>query len=574
MKFNKVISALLVGMMTVSSLAGCGTTSDPGTSSQAPATTEAATSEAPATSEAASAAPVSSDGKILKLNNTSEPGSLSPSLAQGTHDSWIVEHCFEGLFRKSPDGGVEPALAAEVIRDENGNDQDGYKFTFKLKPSKWNDGTPVTAHDFEFTYKNVLNPELASEYAYYLYVIKGGQEYNESKGKVEDVKVKAVDESTLEIYFTSPFTYYEDYMSHYTFLPTQKAAVEANKDWWLKPETFRCNGPFQLTEWINKESIKIRKNPEYYEADKIKLDGVDFIILDDQTSSWQKYEAGELDIAYPLPEQIIEQLKTEKRADFTIGDNLATYYYYFNTTQKPFNNIKVRQALSMAINREIITTKITKGGQQPAFGVTPPGIVDFTDSEDGQGDYQENLGPLFAEDVEKAKALLAEGLAEEGMTELKFTILYNTLDSHKKIAEAIQNMWKENLGVDVTLENAEFQIVIDRRHGQDFQVARAGWIGDYADPMTFLDQFVTAGSQNDGLWTNARYDECVEIMRKGATQQERFKAMKEAEKILMDEMAIMPIYFYSLPYCLKANVTGIFQPVNRYPQFRYADITK
>jgi oligopeptide transport system substrate-binding protein len=557
--------------MLSSSLAGCGSaqgTAQPNES--APAGTEA---EGPSGEPEASEPAASTEEKIIRLNNNEEPGSLSPSLAQGTHDSWVIEHCFEGLFRKSPDGGVEYGIVDEVIRDE-GNMEDGYKFTFKLKETLWNDGTPLTAHDFEFTYKNVLNPELASEYAYYLYVIKGGQEYNEGTGPVENVMVKAVDDYTLEIVFTSPFSYYQDYMSHYTFLPTQKAMVETNKDWWLKPETFRCNGAFQLTEWINKESIKIRRNPNYFEADKIKLDGADFIILTDSTSAWQKYTVDELDLVYPLPAQVTEQLIAEGNPEFYNSEDLACYYYYLNTTVPPLNNLKVRKALSMSIDRTIITEMITKGGQQPAYGLTPPGIVDYTDSEDGQGDFQKNLGPILTEDIEQAKTLLAEGLAEEGMTEFTFTILYNTDDNHKKIAEAIQNMWKENLGVDVTLENAEFQTVLDRRHAQDFDVARAGWIGDYADPMTFLDQFVTGGSQNDGLWTNARYDELVEIMRNGATQQERFVAMKEAEKILMDDVGIMPIYFYAFPYTLKSRVTDIFKPINRYPQFKYADIVE
>ena len=249
---------------------------------------------------------------------------------------------------------------------------------------------------------------------------------------------------------------------------------------------------------------------------------------------------------------------------------MAVYYYNLNNEIKPFNNKKVRKALSMAIDRKTITEHVSQGGQQPAYSIIPPGMPDVS------GDFQENTGELFSDNAaDEAKALLAEGLAEEGMDQLpEFTILYNTSEGHKKIAEAVQEMWRKNLDAAVTLENVEFQVKLDREKVGDFQISRAGWSGDYVDPMTFIDLWVTDGPFNDANWSNAEYDKHVNIAKSSMDTKERMEAMHKAEEILMDEMPIIPIYFYTKPFSVKPHVKGIFTPINRYPQFIYADIEK
>ncbi|MFJ7753761.1 peptide ABC transporter substrate-binding protein [Peribacillus muralis] len=503
----------------------------------------------------------SSKAKVLNVNNSSEPGSLHPANAQGTHESWILEHTFEGLTKKTEEGKIVPGNAESWKISE-----DGLKWTFKLKEGlKWSNGDPLTAHDFEYAWKYALKPETAADYAYQLYYLKGGEAYNSKKGKEEDVGVKATDDLTLEVTLEKPTPYFLDLTSFYTFYPIDKKVQEENPKWALDAKTHVSNGPFKLTEWKHKESLKIEKNENYYDKDKIKLDAVNFALIEDENTAWQMYQSGELDLAYPLPVDIQGQMVNSDDKEFKMGKELAVYYYNFNTKVKPFNNAKVRKALSMAIERQKITDNVAQGGQKPAFGVVPPGIPDAS------GDFQENTGDLFKEDVTEAKKLLKEGLAEEGMKKLPdFSILYNTLDSHKKIAEAVQGMWRDNLGVEVTLENAEFQVKLDREKAGDFEISRAGWVGDYVDPMTFM-LWETDGAYNDAGWSNKEYDKLLNEAKSTMEPKERMDALHKAEKVMIDEMPILPVYFYTKPYMVKSNVTGVYAPINAYPNFVYAD---
>jgi oligopeptide transport system substrate-binding protein len=501
--------------------------------------------------------------KVLRLNNSSEPGSLHPGTAQGTHDSWILEHAFEGLTKKTPEGEIIPGMAEEWETSE-----DGLTWTFHLRDDiHWSNGDPVTAADFEYAWKYALNPESASTYAYQLYYLEGGQEFNEGKAGEDKVGVTATDEKTLEVKLSQPTPYFLDLTSFYTYYPINQKVQEANPEWYQETETYVSNGAFKLTEWKHKESIKLAKNEHYYEQDKINLDEVHFVIIDDENTAWQMYQAGELDLVYPLPQDVQGQLMANNDPEFVAGPDLSVYYYNINNKVKPFNNPKVRKALSMAIERQTIVDHVAQGGQPPAYSVVPPGIPDVT------GDYQENTGKLFEENLDEAKKLLDEGLAEEGMDQIpNFTLTYNTSEGHKAIAEAVQEMWRKNLGIEMTLENVEFQVKLDREKAGDYTISRAGWVGDYVDPMTFMDLWVTDGPYNDADWSNAEYDKLVQTAKTTMDQEVRMKAMHDAEKILMDEMPIIPIYFYTKPFTVKPNVTGIYTPINRYPQFIYADI--
>lgn len=552
---KKSLTVLLVLILALSVLlAACGKKEENATE---PTTNEPTTSE-PATNEPAP----SNVPQILRLNNNTEPGYLQPGLARGTHDSWVLEHVMEGLTKKGVDGAVQPGIAESWDISP-----DGLTYTFHLRDAKWSNGDAVTANDFEYEWKWVLDPENASEYAYQIAdYIKGAAEYNSGTGSIDDVGIKALDAKTLEVTLAAPTGYFLDLLNFYTFYPVNQKVQEANPDWYKEAATYVSNGAFKLTEWNHKENIILSKNENYYNSSEIKLDEVHLAIIEDENTAWQMFESGELDLVYPLPSEVVPVLAESKSPEFVIGTELGTYYYNFNTTIKPFNNVKVRKALSMAIDRKAIVEHVTQGGQIPATGLTPPGIPDVS------GDYQANQGVLIKEDVAEAKKLLTEGLAEEGMSKLSFTLLYNTSNTHKAIAEAIQEMWKKNLDVDITLEVVDFQIKLDREVALDFQVSRAGWLGDYVDPMTFVDMFVTGGGNNNTGWGNAEYDRLVKEAKSTADNSIRMPNMHKAEEILMNDMPIMPIYFYSKPYALKTNVKGIYQPINRYPQFHYAHI--
>lgn len=508
------------------------------------------------------------EAKILRTNNGSEPGSLDPALAQGTHESWVLDHTFEGLMKIDPDLKVVPGMAEEYMISD-----DSLTYTFTLRDDiKWSNGDSVTAHDFEFAWKRALDPELASDYAHQLYYIKGGEAYNTGEGTVDDVLVKALDDKTLEVTLEAPTAYFLELTAFYTLYPVNKKVVESDPDWAKNASTHVSNGPFTLTEWEHNATIKIRKNENYYDSASVKLDGVDFDIIDDENTTWQKYEGGDYDFLTPLPQAVVAQMKDNNNPELIIGAEVGTYYYNLNSKVKPFNNIKVRRGLSMTLDRQTIVDKIAQGGQIAAEGVVPFGLPD----ENGK-EYRDAVGKLVEYNVEEGKKLFLEGLAEEGMKIEDFkniVILYNTSEAHKKIAQAAQEMWRVNLGIEIQLENVDFQVKLDREKAGDYHISRAGWIGDYMDPITFIELWESTSSFNDSKYSSPEYDQLVKIAKTSPDPNERFDAMRKAEQIVMEDMPIVPVYFYTQPYAQKSYVTGVYKPLVNYPKLTYADINK
>lgn len=506
--------------------------------------------------------------KILRSNNSSEPGSLDPALATGTHESWVLENVFEGLMTFDEKGELVKGMAKDYKMSN-----DGLTYTFTIRDdAKWSNGDPVTAEDFEFTWKRALDPETAADYATILHYIKGGEAFNTGEGTIDDVGVKALDEKTLEVTLEFPTAYFLELTAFYTYFPVNKSVVESNPDWAKDPETHISNGPFKLVKWEHNAKIILEKNDLYYNAKKIKLDGIDLDIIEDQNTAWQKYEGGEYDILVDIPTSVVNQLQNDGSKELSIGAQVGTYYYNINPDVKPLGNKKVRKALSMALDRETIVKDITQGGQIAAEGVVPYGLED----ENGK-EFRDGTDNLIGYDPDGAKKLLEEGLAEENMTIEDFNkenivLLYNTSESHKKIAQAVQEMWRTKLGIDIGLENVEFQVKLDREKSGDYHISRAGWIGDFMDPMTMLDLWWSGSSFNDVNYDNPEYDKLVLETKTTMDQKLRMDNFREAEKILIEDMPILPVYFYTQPYVQKSNVKGIVKVPVRYPVITYADI--
>ena len=506
--------------------------------------------------------------KILYSNNGSEPGSLDPALAQGTHESWVLENVFEGLMTFDEKGELVKGMAKDYKISD-----DGLVYTFTIREdAKWSNGEPVKAEDFEFAWKRALDPEMAADYAYQLYYIKGGEAFNSGETTADQVAVKALDDKTLEVTLEFPTAYFLELTAFYTYMPVNKAMVESNPDWAKSPETHISNGPFKLVKWEHNAKIVMEKNPEYYNAKKIKLDGIDLDIIEDQNTAWQKYDGGEYHILLDPPTSVVAQLREEDSKELTLGAQVGTYYYNVNPDVEPFNNVKVRKALSMALDRETIVRDITQGGQIAAEGVVPYGLMD----ENGK-EFRDGVGNLIEYNPEEAKVLFEEGLAEEGMTldefnSKNFILLYNTSESHKKIAQAAQEMWRTKLGINIGLENVEFQVKLDREKAGDYEISRGGWIGDYMDPMTLLDLWWSDSSFNDVNYNNPEYDKRILESKTLMDQKVRMENMREAEKMLMEDMAVIPVYFYTQPYVTKPGVKGIIKVPIRYPVITYADI--
>ncbi|HEY3366280.1 MAG TPA: peptide ABC transporter substrate-binding protein [Symbiobacteriaceae bacterium] len=534
----------------------------------------------------ATPAPEPKKDMVIRINVGTDPKNLDPGISTGVPEANIELQLYEGLMRLDKDGRAVPGLAAAMPEVKDG----GATYVFKLRDGiKWSNGDPITAEDFVWSWKRALDPMTASEYSYQLYYIKGGEALNtiplnkvDEKGKEildankkptprpdADVKadikkmadalgVKAVDAKTIEIKLEAPSPYFLSLLAFHTLRPVHRKTVEANPtDFFRKPETMVTSGPFTLKSWAPKDKIVLVKNPGYYDAAKVKLDRIEYYLVDNETTVTQMYESGQLDIVESgVSNAELPRLKKEKPNDLKILPDLGTYYYRFNTTKAPTNDAKVRKALTLAIDRKAIVENITKAGQIPATAFVPSGIPDVS------GDFRANGKDFFKDnDVEAAKKLLADAGYPDGKGFPKLTILYNTSEGHKKIAEAIQEMWKKNLGITVELTQQEWAVYLDSQAKLNYQVSRAGWIGDYIDPMTFIDMWVTGGGNNQTGWTNKAYDDLVKKAKATDDQKIRMTAQHDAEKILMDEMPIMPIYFYVRVRLVNPKVKNWAEPL-------------
>ncbi|PTX59329.1 oligopeptide transport system substrate-binding protein [Melghirimyces profundicolus] len=482
----------------------------------------------------------------------SEPPDLNPNTATDSTSGFVLRHTMEGLTRMSEDGQPIPGVA-----DKWEPNEDGTKITFHLRDdAKWSNGDPVKAEDFEYAWKRVLDPETAADYAYQLFYLKNGEKYNAGKADKDEVGVKAVDDKTLEVELEKPTPYFMSLTSFYTLFPVNKSVAEENKDWAADAKTFVGNGPFKLKEWKHDEKLTLVKNENYWNKGKVKLDQINLPIITDAKTGYQQYKSGELDVGDStiLPTELVASALEKGEAK---SDKIpASYFYMFNTKEKPFNNAKIRKAFALAIDRKSIVENVSQGGQGPATGFVPWQMPDHAEEKPWVETREDYLQPTAQAD--EAKKLLEEGMKEEGIDKLpEIAISYNTDEGHKKIAEAIQQMWKKNLDVDVKLNNMEWKVYLDKTKSGDYQIGRLGWLPDYIDPMTFMDMWVTGGGNNDTKWSNKKYDKLIKEAKSTDDQKVRMEKMHEAEELLMEEMPIMPIYFYTQNYMQQDYVKGV-----------------
>jgi oligopeptide transport system substrate-binding protein len=487
--------------------------------------------------------------QVLTYNLKREPEILDPDRSTGVPENEVEMACFEGLARRGVNDVAVPGVAAKWNVSS-----DGKTYIFRLrKNAKWSNGDPVTAGDFEYAWKRLLNPQLAAEYASSLYVLVNGEEYN--SGKISDaskVGVKAKDPLTLVVTLKAPCPYFPVLTAHHSLFPVNRKAVEANPDKWANdPKTLVGNGPFKLVNWVHQERLEFIPNPYYWNRRKVKLTRLIFYTVEEQSTALTMFETGQLDIDNELPQAELPRLQSEGILKF--NPILGTYFYRFNTKKPPFNDVRVRKALALAIDRNLLIKYVAKGGQKPALAMVPYGVADASPKRS----FRQVGGNYFKDnDIQHAKKLLSEA----GYSDIKkfpaVEILYNTSEAHKQVAEAIQEMWAKNLGIKATLTNQEWKVYLTSEDEGNFQIARAGWIADYVDPMTFLDMWTTHNGNNDTGWSNASYDRLITKAQNSGDPKTRIKLMHDAEKILMSEMPIAPIYFYTRPYLCKDYVKG------------------
>ncbi len=506
--------------------------------------------------------------KVLRYNHGQEPETIDPIQNTSTDGGTIASAVFEGLTALDPDDKPIPGVAAswDISPDK-------LTYTFHLrKDAKWSDGKLVTAKDFAYSWQRALDPKTKAEYAYQLFYIKNGEEFNSGTAKAEDLGIKVLDANTLEVTLNAPTPYFLSLTSFPTLMPVRQDIIEKYGDQWArKAETYIGNGPFKAAEWVSKDHIKLVKNENYWDKERVKIDSVMITFIGEESTMLSSYEAGELDVIDSIPLTEVARLKKESK-ELHVMPQAGTYYYAFNTQKAPFDNVKVRKAFALAIDRQTIVDKVRKTGT-PATAFVPPGIPDATPDKEFRsvgGDFF----PVKA-DVTQAKQLLAEAGYPDGKNFPPVTLIYNSTEEHKILAEAILEMWKTNLGIsNIKLANMEWGVFIPTRQQGDFQVARDGWIGDYNDPMTFIDLFTSDSGNNDPQWENTEFDQLVKKARLATNEQERMTTLHQAEKLFMDEAIMAPIFFYTQNSMIKPYVKNLHVSPLGLTYFDRVEITK
>jgi oligopeptide transport system substrate-binding protein len=509
----------------------------------------------------------------ITFNLNADPKTIDPGLNSSTEGATVIANAFEGLL--DVDSKNQPIAGVASKWDITDG---GKHYTFHLrKEAKWSDGKPVKAQDFEYAWKRALAPETASDYAYQMYYLKNGEAYNQGKAKADDVGVKATDDYTLDVDLENPTPYFLGLMSFQTYMPVRKDIVEAHpKDWAIKGATYVSNGAFKLQDWKPKDSLTFVKNTNYWKSKDVKLDTLKFTVLDQETSYLSAFQSGQIDMIYnPPAEQIPTLLKNGTGKTYPY---LGTYYYSFNLAPdaakinpdaaKVMQNPKVRQAISLAIDRTKIVKDVTKAGQNSATSFVPKGITidgkDFKDKE-----YYKPQG-----DVAQAKQLLAEAGYPDGKGFPSLELIYNNGQAHQSVAQTFQDMLKKNLNINITLRSVERTVQLNDTTKHQYIMARNGWSADYADPMTFLDMWVTGAGNNVAGYSNPDYDKLIDAAKTENDVAKRTSEMHEAEDILMKDMPVIPLYEYNVVVCTKNYVKGVNVSPLSYFYFQNAYVQK
>lgn len=498
------------------------------------------------------------DDQTFTYRVLDEHSSVDPQVVEDVSGSEIVRDLFEGLMNQDAEGNLVPGVATGFTTNDEKN-----VYTFTLRDNaKWSNGDPVTANDFVYAWKRLVDPALASPYAWFgeLMSIENAAAIIAGEKPIDELGVTAIDDQTLEVRLSASLPYFPLMTTHASTFPSPQSVVEQFGDEWTKPGNIVSNGAYILTEHVPSERSVRERNPMYWDNDKTIIDKVVALVINDENAALTRYFAGELDRT-EVPAGQFPKLKAEYPDEAISFPRLCSYYYTFNLSEtgpEAFKDVKVREALSLAVDRKIISENILAGGQPEAYTFTPGATAGFTIPDVPMAAMSQ------ADRDAKAQALLAEA-GYDASNPLKFTMLYNTSDDHQKIAVAMSQMWKQKLGVEATLANMEWKTFLDTRGNQDFEMARGAWCGDYNEASTFLDLLTTPSGYNDGKFTNARVDE---LMTQAKTSSDPQPLYTEVEQIIATEVPIIPVYHYAGVYMMDSDVGN--WPVNNVEQNWYS----
>jgi oligopeptide transport system substrate-binding protein len=472
------------------------------------------------------------DNKTFNRGNGAEPDSLDPQKIQLSWENNIVGDMFMGLMTEDANG--KPAFGAAVSMDESA---DGLTYTFKIRDHKWSDGQPVTADDFVFSFQRILNPKTAAPYASLLYPIKNAQAVNGGKMPVSRVGVRAIDSHTLEMTFEYQVPYLRQLLTHYTTFPVPRHVIEKHGDQWLQPANIATNGAYTLKEWVPNDHITTVKNKNFYDAHNVHIETVNFYPSSDYASALKRFRAGEFDVMFGVPPSEIGWLRENLPGYLHVAPFVALNYIQFNFSKPPFNDLRVRQAISMAIDREIIAARVMRAGEKPAYAMVPPGVPGYP------GKPQLAFKSMnMAARIAKAKALLAEAGYGPG-NPLTFEYSFSGQSDVRLVAVALQSMWRA-IGADVDLAPTDAQVHYNKLRKQQFEAAWAGWYLDYLDAkdVLFLAQ-TSSKDMNNGLYSNPRFDVLVDKSDYIRDPAQRAVVLQQAEQIMLDDVAFAPVFY-------------------------------
>ena len=566
MKNTKKFLALALASVMAVSVAACGSNSSTNDTSAADSST---------TTEAADTT-VSADGYNLAVCLASEPMTIDPALNSAVDGAIMTNHMFEGLVKWVDNGSGEAELAPGQAEswEKTVNDDGTVTYAIKMRDGiKWSDGKDVTAGDFEYSWKRLADPATAADYCYMIDMVQGYAEVADGSADKDTLGIKAVDDKNLEITLSYDCPYFEEIMAFPATFPVRQDIVEGNEEWTYSPETYIGNGAYKMVEWSHNAYILTEKSETYYDYEKLGPDTIKYTLLDDNNAMLAAFNSGELNFIMNFPTD--EMANYLASGQITVAPYIGTYYVCFNTEDEVFSNPLVRQAFSLVIDRNYIVENVSQSGEVPATGYVPSGVYDAEGANGDDfrtvgGEYYSVSADDYQANCDKARELLAEAGYPNGEGFPAVEYMYNTDDRHKAIAEALQNMWQTELGVTVNLSNQDWNVFLKSRKDGDFQIARNGWIADYNDPCSFLDMWYTGGGNNDAQYSNPEYDALIDAAKATSDQTERMAAFHKAEDLLIGQDSVLaPIYFYTTPYMLSDNISGMYYTPLGYFFFGY-----
>ena len=498
--------------------------------------------------------------QIMHISNAAEISGIDPHTTTGMPESRIQMALFEGLVTKHPKTlEVIPGVADSWVVSD-----DGLIYTFHIREdAKWSNGDRLTANDFVQSWHRALMPALANEYVESLFVLKNAEKFFKQELEFSEVGVKALNDNTLQVELKNPTPYFLQLLDHHSMFPVhihtikKFSSVDERDSTWTKPENFVGNGPFVIREWTPGKIFSVIPNPYYWDAKMVRLKEMRFYPVEQLLAEERMFKAGQLHKTEWMPIAKIEKYKIANDPEYVTFPYLATYFYIFNITKPPMDDVRVRKALAYAVDRESIAKNITKGQQLPAYALTPPDVLGYTSKA------------KMTYDIELARKLLADAGYPNGEGMPSLELIYNTSEDHQKIAQAVQQMWKKNLNINVTLQNQEWKVFLDNQKQSNYQIARMAWVGDYVDPNTFLEIFITNGGNNRTGWSNANYDKLIRSAASAKSRDERYDLLQQAEQILVAEAPFIPIYNYSTNNLLSTDVKGYYMNIMDYHPYKY-----